>query len=539
MSGSGEFSGDTPLDPRSAAPVADDVAGNPPPDATTRPVSQMEARVLPDAPAVTPAPRPGQRPSVASRPIVLSASGEIPLDRWAAALPVKPIHRAPDAAAEFADAGKGDGRSFADGQTKAVFLPVTMDPSDPRWKQAAEALPIVPREVAKEGNPLDPVRTKTAEATAPREMPGRRPEQGTRPVVVPNTGEIPAERWNTPVQIAPIGRKGEEELSGEEEEIEEGPDGTVIVKRGGVIKRLLRRLKPAGKPSFKPRHLFDFSLEKPEGWGAQGESGKVAGRMLWLAVFLLLTCVACVFKDVNNDAGQPSPAIKPEASATEGVDQAKAAILAFCNATTLDQMKAVVRHPDATLPRMKAWYARHPKQVQPVEFTQDWFENEGLTTRKSIFLSTTVLLDGYHEHDLYLEQMADGSFLIDWEHMVQYSEMPWAEFLQQDQATADFRLTVSVTDYYLGEFTDKKKWISFRLADGGNTESCTGYAPPGSPVADGLLGVISGAMRRGELDPVTGMGIAQVRVKLQMEPGWRKYRQAVITEILRYDWLEP
>ncbi len=365
--------------------------------------------------------------------------------------------------------------------------------------------------------------------------------------------ETAVERWNTPVMLAPIPRRildpmpdpGEAEVVDEEEEKAEGDAGREESpeqepgKLRRNLRRILRRFNPAGKPAFTPKKPYEFSLERASRWGEE-EHHKASRWVLGAALVLIASAVFFLPRWlINTEDVSPTTVADSPVSEVAGVEAAKLAISRFFVATSIEDMAKEVRHPATTIPRMRHWYGSATRTPQTVEFTQDWIEYGGLTKYGSIHLKTSAILDGMGLSPVFLEQTPDGSFKIDWEHMVQYSDTPWAAFLDNpDAEPAEFRVTASLIDHYMGPYSDKSRYLAFRLADARNTASCTGYAAVNTPAAEALLSAVKGAGEE-SLDPVTRKGRAEARLRLRFEEGGKRFNLVVIDSLIRPDWLEP
>jgi hypothetical protein len=206
-------------------------------------------------------------------------------------------------------------------------------------------------------------------------------------------------------------------------------------------------------------------------------------------------------------------------------------------------MAKEVRHPEITLPRMKAWYAAGvPKET--VDFTANWVEQDNYRATGVNFIFTTITLGSEKSLDIALEVPQDGSTpKLDWEHFVSWSAVPWSEFLRTtSERPAEFRVEVTPIDYYNGFFNDRQRFLAFRVSDRDNFGSCYAYCDAGS----GAGKLLSKSVREsrqsglpGTTDPVTDEGIARVILRLRFPPEGKKFNQASIEALVRDDWLEP
>jgi hypothetical protein len=100
---------------------------------------------------------------------------------------------------------------------------------------------------------------------------------------------------------------------------------------------------------------------------------------------------------------------------------------------------------------------------------------------------TVVVRTGeYADKTMALFPAPDG-VKIDWESWVGWSEMPWADFIQTRPSDAKlFRVMLAPVDYYNFNFTDDRKWRSYRLISPDGEHALYGYVELNS-VLDGRL----------------------------------------------------
>ena len=194
---------------------------------------------------------------------------------------------------------------------------------------------------------------------------------------------------------------------------------------------------------------------------------------------------------------------------------------------------------------MKAWYARIgglPKRT--VEFTTDWVEKDNFENKGVNFIFTTLRLDALKDYFVALEVPKDGSSpKIDWEYYVSWSESPWSDFLKTtSERPASFRVSITPIDYYNGYYSDRSRYLCFRVSDPDNFGSCYAYCEINTPLAKLLLKAVREARQSGLpglTDPVTDEGIARVILRLRYLPEGQKFNQASIDALVWNSWLEP
>jgi hypothetical protein len=226
------------------------------------------------------------------------------------------------------------------------------------------------------------------------------------------------------------------------------------------------------------------------------------------------------------------------------VELAKATMDRFFSATTVENMAKEVRHPEITLPRMRAWYARNAITPHKADYTDEWREQDNYAGKGVNFIFTTVKLDSLNSRQIFLEIPKDGSGpKIDWEHFTGWSEKTWIEFLKSTSIQpGEFRVTITPTDYYNGPFSDRSRYLAFTVKDRDNTGSCTAYCEAGTNLGNLLLKSIREARKLNtaeSVNEVTGEGVGRVILRLRYQPEGQKFNQATIDALVWDDWLEP
>lgn len=226
-------------------------------------------------------------------------------------------------------------------------------------------------------------------------------------------------------------------------------------------------------------------------------------QILTIAAAFLFGWAALTKNASAADAVSPAAAEKPEKPAPEdplkNANQAKEVVRAFYASKSVEEMAKQVRHPEKTLSRMKSFYGQ--KTITPVtklEFGDNITENDRGT---SAFVSLS-LTAGLEEIAAVVEVPAKGTAKLDWESLVGWCEMPWAKFVKDgSEKPLEFRVHLSVADYYNGSFADSAKYLCFRITDKANEATVYGYCEKDSSAAKSILGLIR--RNRGPIDDTT------------------------------------
>jgi len=167
--------------------------------------------------------------------------------------------------------------------------------------------------------------------------------------------------------------------------------------------------------------------------------------------------------------GVREPAAKPLMLELETVAKA------FLEAPDLAAVLRHVRDPEKTAPKLEAWLAGRP-YVAP-GFHELISKSVATSSSAGKLITLMVRTGDFEMRDLVLVGEA-GSFKVDWESWVGWSEMSWEEFQSERPAQGKwFRVTLSRVDYYNFAFKNELEWSSYRLDSPDGSASLYGYVP--------------------------------------------------------------
>lgn len=140
----------------------------------------------------------------------------------------------------------------------------------------------------------------------------------------------------------------------------------------------------------------------------------------------------------------------------------KQAVSDYLGARTIEEKLENSRHPQRVKPLMEKFYQQH--QLAPREFVI--FENLSAFALNSLPFVRAIISTDEEGKVLYLEQLPDGRFLIDWETDVGYQPIAWSDFLDQKPKQAvSMRVWVNKDNFYAYEFSDETKYQCYRITD--------------------------------------------------------------------------
>lgn len=209
-------------------------------------------------------------------------------------------------------------------------------------------------------------------------------------------------------------------------------------------------------------------------------------QMRWMLIagsgFLVLA-VAAVFLAMRGHDPAPPPAKPPANQAAAPEIQApafsEAAFLAeaeplaksFLEAKTIDELLPLVLHPDITGPRIRAFYPQGT--LEPAGMSA--FNTSAELLPAGSGYTVQVRTGEYSQKTMAFFPTPDG-VKIDWESWIGWSEMPWADFIKSRPTEAKlFRVMLGPVDYYNFNFSDDRKWRSYRLISPDGEHSLFAY----------------------------------------------------------------
>jgi len=202
---------------------------------------------------------------------------------------------------------------------------------------------------------------------------------------------------------------------------------------------------------------------------------------------------------------------------------AKAVVKKFLNVKTSAELEALVRTPDVTVPRMRAWYAAN-------EWTPPGAKDVGYGGRvavKGVMASMTVRLNDYSVKQIALENTPSG-YLVDWESWVAWSSMSWeALFEKRPTDSVEVRVHCTLDNYYNRLFNDEAKWIAVRLENPYLDRTIYGYIDKESPSLMRMLADLRHA------------NTVAATIKIQYPKDSVAKNQVMISEYIQNGWVRP
>ncbi|MCB1094651.1 MAG: hypothetical protein KDN22_03635 [Verrucomicrobiae bacterium] len=367
----------------------------------------------------------------------------------------------------------------------------------------------------------------------------------------------PTERQAPSVDVRPIAKRGNDEVSGFHD----------------VMDR------------FVPLHEF----EEMEGFGemskeeqeailqAQAEVEQIRvsttnKRMFFSALVFAAPAVVAVSilawhaMKAGDPEAVPVP-VEPESMTSRllqvySIEDASSLAMKVDSASTVEELAELTRDPEASLPRMREYYERVAFRPNQLRYVQNGAGGD-IDLPGEGFLWVMATTRDYSDRMLAFEKTSSG-LRFDWESYVNYSEVPWTDFVDQQHARkSEFRVTLSKDDYYNNGFSEEE-YLCYRLTDPDNQRTCYGYALRASQTAgilEGKLGLLR-AQAEEDSGAILGAGVSgedlqmprtqseddgipidraevKVIVRLRFPSQSDGAGQAIISKVVCSGWVKP
>ncbi|MGB2090373.1 MAG: hypothetical protein ACPH2J_00570 [Akkermansiaceae bacterium] len=205
------------------------------------------------------------------------------------------------------------------------------------------------------------------------------------------------------------------------------------------------------------------------------------------------------------------------------IESAKKIVTQFLEAQTSAALEPLVRTPDISIARLRAWHAKYP-WVRPgvrVAGLRNSVKMVGDT------VSMNVRLDDFSVKKIHLIRGRDG-YKVDWESWVAWCSTAWDDlFDTKPSEPVEVRVKCKRVSYYNGVFNDDEKWFSVRLSHPDFDRSIYGYIDTTQPR---FYGLVSELIRGTEI-PLT--------LKISYPPNTEFNNQVSIVDYVQSGWVRP
>ena len=249
--------------------------------------------------------------------------------------------------------------------------------------------------------------------------------------------------------------------------------------------------------SLQPKQLVDDSCEQDDafpGLPAWEQDRPVAasepisaltwilsGSLLGVSIVVvsIWLMVQSIDDDISDDASdaiaEPQKDISSidtrQAEESRMMEESKKVVVEFLEAKTEADVEGLIRTPEVSTPRMRAWYDRDPWVTPGVRVVGH--NNSIIINGDTITMN--VQLKNFAIKKIALVKTAAG-YKVDWESWVAWSSVNWPELFDlRPTDPVEVRVLCQRVNYYNRVFNDSTKWFAVRLSHPDSDKSIYGY----------------------------------------------------------------
>ena len=314
---------------------------------------------------------------------------------------------------------------------------------------------------------------------------------------------------------------------------------------GGASSDIADDLEPLDA-SLQPKQLIDDSCEQDDaypGLPAWEQDRPVAASepisaLTWilsgslLGVSIVVVSIWLMIQSIDEDIGyDPSDAVAEPQKDISPIDtrqageslvmkESKKVVVEFLEAKTEADVEGLIRTPDISIPRMRAWYDRDPWVTPGVRVVGH--KNNIIINGDTITMD--VQLDNFDIKKIAVVKTVAG-YKVDWESWVAWTSVNWQELFDlRPTDPVEVRVLCKRVNYYNRVFNDSTKWFAVRLSHPYSDKSIYGYIDSESPQFHRF---ITDLVREKEVSatlkiryPQNSPVGNQVSIVEHMQPGW-------------------
>ena len=314
---------------------------------------------------------------------------------------------------------------------------------------------------------------------------------------------------------------------------------------GGASSDIADDLEPLDA-SLQPKQLIDDSCEQDDaypGLPAWEQDRPVAASepisaLTWilsgslLGVSIVVVSIWLMIQSIDEDIGyDPSDAVAEPQKDISPIDtrqageslvmkESKKVVVEFLEAKTEADVEGLIRTPEVSVPRLRAWYDRDPWVTPGVRVVGH--KNSIIINGDTITMD--VQLDNFDIKKIAGVKTVAG-YKVDWESWVAWTSVNWQELFDlRPTDPVEVRVLCKRVNYYNRVFNDSTKWFAVRLSHPYSDKSIYGYIDSESPQFHRF---ITDLVREKEVSatlkiryPQNSPVGNQVSIVEHMQPGW-------------------
>jgi len=314
---------------------------------------------------------------------------------------------------------------------------------------------------------------------------------------------------------------------------------------GGASSDIADDLEPLDA-SLQPKQLIDDSCEQDDaypGLPAWEQDRPVAASepisaLTWilsgslLGVSIVVVSIWLMVQSIDDDitydasdaVAEPQKDISSidtrQAEESRMMKQSKKVVVEFLEAKTEADVEGLIRTPEVSVPRLRAWYDRDPWVTPGVRVVGH--KNSIIINGDTITMD--VQLDNFDIKKIAVVKTVAG-YKVDWESWVAWTSVNWQELFDlRPTDPVEVRVLCKRVNYYNRVFNDSTKWFAVRLSHPYSDKSIYGYIDSESPQFHRF---ITDLVREKEVSatlkiryPQNSPVGNQVSIVEHMQPGW-------------------
>ena len=271
---------------------------------------------------------------------------------------------------------------------------------------------------------------------------------------------------------------------------------------GGASSDIADDLEPLDA-SLQPKQLIDDSCEQDDaypGLPAWEQDRPVAASepisaLTWilsgslLGVSIVVVSIWLMVQSIDDDitydasdaVAEPQKDISSidtrQAEESRMMKQSKKVVVEFLEAKTEADVEGLIRTPEVSVPRLRAWYDRDPWVTPGVRVVGH--KNSIIINGDTITMD--VQLDNFDIKKIAVVKTLAG-YKVDWESWVAWTSVNWQELFDlRPTDPVEVRVLCKRVNYYNRVFNDSTKWFAVRLSHPYSDKSIYGYIDSESP----------------------------------------------------------
>lgn len=207
-------------------------------------------------------------------------------------------------------------------------------------------------------------------------------------------------------------------------------------------------------------------------------------------------------------------------SEADFLSQAEPLAQKFLSTKRIEDLLTIVHDPKSVSQKIRSHYPEG--RIEPVGILT--FNSTGHVSYKKNFGAVSITTSAFEEKQMAFIEDGEG-LKIDWESWVGWSEMPWGDLIKaKPEKPTLVRAMLKWVDYYNFEFSDERKWRSFRLISPDGEHMIYGYAARNS--------LLDQQIRPSEQDATVAL-----TVKIHFPQDAKKDNQVIIDEYVADGWV--